>query len=56
LPEGFFADLLPPEGRWADPDAILCAVRSPESVMTKPWTLNPSAEHAVETAIACFEP
>jgi hypothetical protein len=56
LPESFFADLLPREGMWVDPDAILCAVRSPESVMTAPWTLNGSAIRAVEAAIACFEP
>ena len=56
LPEGFFAELLPPEGRWVDPGAILCAVRSPESVMTTPWSLNDSAVRAVEAARACFEP
>jgi hypothetical protein len=56
LPSGFFADLAPPEGRWVDPGAILCAVRSPDSVMTTPWSLNDSAVRAVEAAIACFEP
>jgi hypothetical protein len=56
VPEGFFTDLAPPVGRWVDPDAILCAVRSRENVMTAPWTLNDSAVAAVEAARGCFEP
>jgi hypothetical protein len=39
-----------------DPDAILCAIRSPGSVMTAPRKLNESAERAMQAAIACFEP
>jgi hypothetical protein len=56
LPGSFYADLLPPEGRWVEPQGLLCFLRSRESISTAPRTLNDSALRAAEAAIACFEP